>query len=118
MHTPHSLTHPYSLYPTNYTSLTFKQAHSQSPFNAHDTRHTFTHCVPQITILSHSHTHTLSILLIYTLTHPHSISPTLRLTLYHSYTTPFTHTCPSTRLPTQPHGGANLQVMRSNQPAT
>ena len=54
--------------------------------------HTFTHCVPKITILSQSQTHTLSIPLIYTLTHPHSIFPTIRLTLYHSYTTPFTHT--------------------------
>lgn len=108
MHTPHSLTHPHSLYPTNYTSLTFIQTHSQSSFKAHSSHiHTLTlshHSAnsshtdtPSLTVShklqsSHNHTHTLSIPLIYTLTHPHSIFPTIRLTLYHSYTTPFTHT--------------------------
>ena len=43
MHTPHSLTHPHSLYPTNYTSLTFIQTHSQSSFKAHSSHiHTLT----------------------------------------------------------------------------
>ena len=52
---------------------------SQSSFNAHSSRHTFTHCVLKITILSHSHTHTLSLPLIYTpltLTNPNSLYPT------------------------------------------
>jgi len=67
MHTPHSLTHPHSLYPTNYTSLTFIQTHSQSSFKAHLlTLHTpltftlkHTHTLMH-TPLSHSHTRTHS----------------------------------------------------------
>ena len=122
MHTPHSLTHPHSLYPTNYTSLTFIQTHSQSSFKAHSSHiHTFT-LSPHSAHSSHIHTqthsyfnahsshilthaHTLNLHLMHTtltLTHLHSLCPTnynpltithtLSVFLYHSYTTPFTHT--------------------------
>ena len=59
MHTPHSLTHPHSLYPTNYTSLTFTQTHSQSSFKAHSS-HIHTLISSLCTHLSHSHTRTHS----------------------------------------------------------
>ena len=59
MHTPHSLTHPHSLYPTNYTSLTFIQTHSQSSFKAHSSHiHTLTLISSLCTLLSHSHSNT------------------------------------------------------------
>ena len=60
MHTPHSLTHPHSLYPTNYTSLTFTQTHSQSSFKAHSSHiHTLT-LSPHSAHSSHIHTQTHS----------------------------------------------------------
>ena len=96
MHTPHSLTHPHSLYPTNYTSLTFTQTHSQSSFKAHSSHiHTLT-LSPHSAHSSHIHTqthsyfnahsshiltheHTLNLHLMHTtltLTHLHSLCPT------------------------------------------
>ena len=96
MHTPHSLTHPHSLYPTNYTSLTFIQTHSQSSFKAHSSHiHTLT-LSPHSAHSSHIHTqthsyfnahsshilthaHTLNLHLMHTtltLTHLHSLCPT------------------------------------------
>ena len=60
MHTPHSLTHPHSLYPTNYTSLTFTKTHSQSSFKAHSSHiHTLTLSpCPHSAHSSHIHTQT------------------------------------------------------------
>ena len=81
MHTPHSFTHPHSLYPTNYTSLTFIQTHSQSSFKAHSSHiHTQTHSYFNA-YSSHilTHAHTLNLHLMHTpltLTHLHSLCPT------------------------------------------
>ena len=81
MHTPHSLTHPHSLYPTNYTSLTFIQTHSQSSFKAHSSHiHTLTlspHSAHSSHILTHAHTLNLPLMHTpLTLTHLHSLCPT------------------------------------------
>ena len=92
MHTPHSLTHPHSLYPTNYTSLTFTQTHSQSSFKAHSSHiHTLT-LSPHSAHSSHIHTQTHSYFNVHfshILTHAHTLNlhlmhTTLTLTHLHS----------------------------------
>ena len=106
MHTPHSLTHPHSLYPTNYTSLTFIQTHSQSSFKAHSSPHSASsshiHTQTHSYFNAHSshiltHAHTLNLHLMHTtltLTHLHSLCPTNYnpLTITHTLSIPLIYT--------------------------
>merc|ERR1712155_490651 len=89
-----SITRPHSLYPTNYTSLTFIQTHSQSSFKAHSSHIHILTLSPHSAHSSHIHTQRHSYFNAHSshiLTHAHTLNLHLMhttLTLRHVHSPP------------------------------